>query len=59
MRVTKRINRDAGREVQVTVAVGRDQPSALAPFKSEIDARVSRQDMRRHGQFLSRSKFPK
>jgi len=58
MRMPKRIDGDTGREVELAVTVGRDQPGALAPLKSEIDARVSRQNMRRHEEVLSKQ-FPK
>ena len=43
MRVAKRIDGDAGGEIEVALAFGREQPSALAPLESEVDARISRQ----------------
>ena len=49
MGVAERVDRDAGGEIEVALAVGRDQPGALAPLESEVDARISRQQMRAHG----------
>ena len=41
--MSKRINGDAGREIEVALTLRRDQPSALAPLESEVDARIGRQ----------------
>ena len=43
MRMAERIDRDAGGEIEIALAVGRDQPNALAPLESEVDPRVGRQ----------------
>ena len=43
MRVAERIDRDAGGEIEIAVAVGRDQPDALAPLEGEVDTRIGRQ----------------
>jgi hypothetical protein len=48
MRVAERVDGDAGGKIQVTVAVCRNQPSALTPLKGKVDARVGRQQMRCH-----------
>ena len=37
----ERIDRDAGGEVQIAFAVGRDQPHAFAALEGEVDARES------------------
>ena len=46
MRMAERVDRDAGREIEIALAVGRDQPGALAALEGEIDARIGRQKMR-------------
>ena len=46
MRMAERIDRDAGGEIEIAVAVGRGQPDALAPLESEVDPRVGWQHMR-------------
>ena len=43
MRVAERVDGNARGEVEIAIAVSRDQPSALAPLESEVDARISRQ----------------
>jgi hypothetical protein len=43
MCVAQRINGNASGEIQVPIAVGREQPCALAPFECEVDARICRQ----------------
>ena len=43
MRMAKRVDRDARGEIEIALAIGRDQPRALAPLESEIDARIGRQ----------------
>jgi hypothetical protein len=43
MRVAERVDGDAGREIEITLARRREQPSAFAPLESEVDARISRQ----------------
>ena len=43
MRMSKRIDGDAGGEIEIALAVSREQPRALAPLESEVDARISRQ----------------
>ena len=40
MRMAERIHGNAGGEIEIAVAVGRGQPDALAPLKSEVDPRV-------------------
>ena len=47
MRVAERIDRDARGEIEIALAVGRDQPGALAPLEGEVDPRIGRQQMRR------------
>jgi hypothetical protein len=49
MRVAERVDRDAAGEIEIAIAVLRDQPGALTPLESEIDTGVSRQQMRSHG----------
>ena len=49
MRMAERVDRDARGEIEIALAVGRDQPSALAPLESEIDTRIGWQHMRSHG----------
>ncbi len=49
MRMAERVDGDAGGKIEIAVAVGRRQPYALAPLESEVDARVSGQQMRCHG----------
>ena len=39
--MSKSINCDAGGEIEVALAVSGEQPSALAPLESEVDARIS------------------
>ena len=41
--MSESINCDAGREIEVALALRREQPSALAPLESEVDARIGRQ----------------
>ena len=43
MGMAERVDGDARGEIEVALAIGREQPSALAPLESEVDARVSRQ----------------
>ena len=40
--VPERVHRNAGGEIEIAIAVGRDEPNALAPLKSKVDARISR-----------------
>ncbi len=40
MRVSERIDGDAGREIEVTRAVGRGQPGALAPLEGKVGTRI-------------------
>ncbi len=49
MSMAERVDGDAGAEIEVALAVGGDEPRALAPLKSKIDARIGRQQMRCHG----------
>ena len=49
MRVAERVDRDAGGEIEIALAIGRDQPNAFAPLEGEVDARIGRQQMRGHG----------
>jgi hypothetical protein len=37
MRMTERIHRDTGGEVEIALAIGRDQPRAFAALETEID----------------------
>ena len=57
MRVPERIDGDARRKIEVAVTLGCEQPSALAPLESEIDARISWQYMRAHGRLLPSNIF--
>src|SRR6185312_212191 len=49
MRVAERVDGDARGEIEIALAIGRDQPDALAALEGEIDAGVGRQKMRAHG----------
>ena len=42
MRVPQRIDGDPGGEVEIALAVGRDEPNALAPLESKVRARIGR-----------------
>ena len=46
MGVAERIDRDAGGEIEIALAVGRGEPNALAALEGEVDARIGRQQMR-------------
>ena len=46
MRVAERVHRHPRGEVEIAVAVGGDEPRALAALEREIDARIGRQQMR-------------
>src|SRR5262249_35037848 len=46
MRVAERVHRHPRGEIEVALAVGRSEPSALAALEREIDARIGRQQMR-------------
>ena len=46
MRMAEHVDGDAGGEIEIALAVGRDEPGALAPLEREVDARVGRQKMR-------------
>src|ERR1700720_3931254 len=37
MRMSERVHRHAGREIEIALAVGRDQPAAFAALETEID----------------------
>ena len=41
--MSKSINGNAGGEIEIALTLGREQPSALAPLESEVDARIGRQ----------------
>ena len=41
--MAERIDGDAGGEIEVALTLRREQPSALAPLESEVDARIGRQ----------------
>ncbi len=45
MRMAERVDGNAGGEIEITVAVGRRQPTAFAPLESEVDPRENRQKM--------------
>jgi hypothetical protein len=47
MRMAERIDRDARGEVEIALAVGGDQPRALAALEREIDPGEDRKQMRR------------
>ena len=47
MRVAKRVHRNAGGEIEVALAIGSEQPAALAMRKAEIDPGKYRKQMRR------------
>jgi hypothetical protein len=57
MRMTQRIDRDPGGEIEVALTLFGDQPDALAPLESEVDARIGRQEMRGHAEVLSSNSF--
>ena len=42
MGVPERVHRDTGGEIEIAIAVGRDEPNALAPLKSKVDTRIGR-----------------
>jgi hypothetical protein len=48
MRVTERVHRHAGREIEIALTVRRDEPSALASLEGEIGAGIGGQEMRSH-----------
>ena len=48
VRMAERVHGDAGGEIEVALAVGRDEPGAFAPLEAEVDACECRQEMRRH-----------
>jgi hypothetical protein len=43
MRVAERVDGDARGKIEIALAFSREQPSALAPLESEVDARIGRQ----------------
>ena len=47
MRMAERIDRDAGGEIEIALAIGRDQPRALAALETEIDPGEYGKQMRR------------
>jgi hypothetical protein len=47
MAMTQRIDRDAGSEIEIALAIGRDQPSAFAALETEIDPGEYGKQMRR------------
>ncbi len=47
MGVAQRVHRDAGGEIEIALAVGRDQPRAFAAFEAEIDPGEYGEQMRR------------
>ena len=55
MRVAERVDRDAGGEIEIALAVGGDEPRALAALESEVDTRDrSAEDGDAHGTLGSR-----
>ena len=38
--MAERIDGNAGGKIEIALTLGREQPSALAPLESEIDARI-------------------
>ena len=49
MGVAQRVDRDAGREIEIARAVGGEQIDAFAALELDIRAGISRQDGRDHG----------
>ena len=47
MGVAERVDRDAGGEIEIALAIGRDQPRALAALETEIDPGEYGKQMRR------------
>ena len=47
MRMAERVHRNAGGEIEIALAVGRDQPDAFAALEAEIDAGEYGKQMRR------------
>jgi len=47
MRMTQRIHRDAGGEIEIAIAIGCDQPRAFAALKTEINSGEYGKQMRR------------
>jgi hypothetical protein len=47
MAMAERIDRDAAGEIEITLAVGRDQPRALAALETEVDPGEYGEQMRR------------
>ena len=45
VRMAERVHSNARTEIEIAVAVGCNQPNALAQLESEVDARISRQHM--------------
>ena len=58
MRVAKRVHRHAGREIEIALAIRRDEPSALASLEGDVGAGIGRQQMRSHDPSSS-SEVPK
>ncbi len=48
MRVAQRGDGDAAGEIEIALAVGREQLGALAALEGEVDPRISRQQVRGH-----------
>ena len=49
MGVAERVHRDAAAEVEISLAVARHEPGALAPLEGDVGARIGRQQRRVHG----------
>ena len=49
MGVAERVDRDAGAEIEISLAVAAVEPGALAPLEGELGARIGRQQWRCHG----------
>ncbi len=49
MRMSQRVDGDAGGKIEIALAVGRDEPYAFAPLEGEVNAREGRHQMRCHG----------
>ncbi len=47
MAMAERVDRDAGGEIEIALAIGRDQPGALAALEAEIDPGEDGKQMRR------------
>jgi hypothetical protein len=49
VRMAERIHRDAGAEIEISLALARLEPNALALLEDNVGARIGRQQRRVHG----------